>query len=250
MRRILSLAFVVGICGCSLWQPVSDPVRATPPGRDQASPLALSQWTHAALHCDAGECAHWYRIEVAAPGRLRIDINAPAGSGVPDFDVRLEDADGDVVWGFAATGHSPRKIERVLSAGAYYLLVEAIGEHGGLLAYEAFTTFDPVGPVFRADESRKPKPVRDPMCGPEVWIAAEILQLEGSGGLASAVVLDVGSQDDVRPGHRGELFEGGEVIATFELVEVDPARSRGRLDGAPSDAITYETRARIRVPFE
>ena len=41
MRRILSLAFVVGICGCSLWQPVSDPVRATPPGSFLApAPLA------------------------------------------------------------------------------------------------------------------------------------------------------------------------------------------------------------------
>jgi hypothetical protein len=246
----LSLAMVAVLGGCALWQPSSEPVRVTPPGREEAAPLVPAQWTRAELHCESGDCAHWYRLELSSPQSLRIEIYSHVGPEVPDFDVRLEDSSGEVMWGYAETGQSPREIERVLAAGVYYLLVEAIGEQRGRLAYEAITILEPVGPVFHADRALPAKPARDPMRGPEVWIAAEIVQLEGSSGLASVIVLDVGARDEVRLGHRGELLQAGEVIATFELVEVEPGRSRGRLEGPPSDAITYETRARVRVPLE
>ncbi len=81
-------------------------------------------------------------------------------------------------------------------------------------------------------------------------MSAEIVQVEGQAGLPSVVVLDGGARDDWAPGHRGELIEGDHVIGTFELVEVDESRSRGRLDAPPTDAITFETRARVRVPLE
>ena len=54
-----------------------------------------------------------------------VDVYGPAGPELPDFDLRLEDSLGEVVWGFAPTGHSPRKIERIVGPGNYYLLLEA-----------------------------------------------------------------------------------------------------------------------------
>ena len=81
-------------------------------------------------------------------------------------------------------------------------------------------------------------------------MSAEILQVEGRPGLPDLVVLDGGSRDDWDLGHRGELLEAGAVIATFVLTEVGETESRGRLDGPPTEPISYQTRARIRLPLE
>jgi hypothetical protein len=253
LRAVLALGLLLfGTVGCSLWSPSSEPVSASPAGRSEAIPLLVSEWTRGILHCDDGACARWYRVDIAEPGALRIDVYAASGESEPDFDVRLEDETGGVLWGFAPTGVSPRKLERRLGPGVYYLLLESIGDRGGRLAFEALTTFVPNSPVLRPGTGAK-APGRPSLAiarGPEIWVSAEIVQVEGQGGVPSVLVLDAGARDQLQPGQRGELLDGGVVIATFELVDVDTERSRARLDGAPSDIIRYESRVRVRVPIQ
>ena len=191
-------------------------------------------------------------MSLDSPGELRVEVHAASGPEVPDFDVRLEDDAGEVLWGFAPTGNTPREIERVLTPGDYYLIVESVGELQGPLDYEALARWTAAGPVFLPGDpsNSNPRAQRRTARRPELWMSAEIIQVEGRAGLPGLVVLDGGSLDDWQLGHRGELLEGGDVIATFVLIEVDEARSRGRLDGAPTDTITFETKARLRIPLE
>jgi hypothetical protein len=245
---VVAVALASAACALSGEKPEDEWV--PPPGRESAELLGLSEWTKDRLYCDEGECARWYRLQIAEAAELRIDVHGPAGPEAPDFDVRLEDASGELLWGFAPTGHSPRKVERMVAAGDYYLLLESVGENGGVLEYEAFPTVEPAEPIFRPGRGALPVPPPEPVRGPEVWVAAEILQVEGQAGRPISVLLDAGARDLLRPGLRGEVLADGEVIATFELVDVETGRSRGRLRRTPSETIRYDARARIRVPLE
>lgn len=249
-RALLVSLLCAGVAGCALLGPSG----GSGPAESRASALSLvsGESQRGGLHCEEGICARWYRVTLDEPGALHIEVNAASGSGVPDFDMRLEDAEGEVLWGDAPTGHTPRVIERVLPPGDYYVVVESIGEMQGPLAYEASVRLRPTGPVFQAGgprpAGRKGRPKNIPR-RPEIWASAEIVRVEGSRGTPDVVILDGGSLDGWRVGNHGELLEGGAVIATFSLVDVGDAQSRGRLDAPPSDTITFETRARVRVPL-
>jgi hypothetical protein len=130
------------------------------------------------------------------------------------------------------------------------VVVESTGDLRGALAYEVLARVREAGPVFEARAVRAARSAARFPRRPEVWMSADIVQVEGSAGLPSQIVLSGGTRDDWRPGYRGELIDGAQVIATFVLIDVAADESRARLEDAPSDEITYETRARVRVPLE
>jgi hypothetical protein len=220
--------------------------------RGAATPLVFGDVMQGELDCNAGRCRRWYRFALGAPGELRVDVEAPVGEGVPDFDVRLEDTAGDMLWGFAPTGHSPRQVRRLLGPGIYFLLVHGVGETKGPLHFELRAGLEAeavvaLGPPHADAGGRRPDP--RPKRSPEIWLNAEIVQLEGRAGQPAFVVLDAGRRDDLTIGLSGELIEDGSVLAAFDLVEVEDASSRGRLRRPPSESVTYATRARIRLPL-
>ena len=245
-------AVVLGaVPGCALFERGSGSSAEAFAGRESAQPLVRDVWTRGALDCPAIGCRAWYSVSLAEAGELRVLVRAPVGPTVPDFDVRLEDAAGEILWGFAPTGRSPREIERALGAGDYYLVLETIGDVTGPLDYELRATVAASDPAFPPPPGAPPRAtgVSARQRGAEVWVSAEIVEVLGEAGRPVAVVLDAGSADRLRPGERGELVDAGRVIAGFELVEVEANRSRGRLDAAPAHPIRYETHARIRVPL-
>ena len=221
-------------------------------GRTTAPALALGEWRRARLHCDAGPCAHWYRLDVGGAGELEIDVYATSGADAPDFDVRLEDDTRELLWGFAPTGESPRKVRRVVGPGVYHLLVWSIGERGGTLDYEIHPRLIASEPVVLPRSPVPGRTQRQPRAPrrPEIWLTAGIVRVEGRAGLPAFVVIDAGARDDLRPGMRGELVAEGRAIAAFELVDVEARESRARLAGPPAEAITFATTARVRVPLD
>ena len=232
-------------------------IAETDPGRDTAEPLGLEQNVSGQLDCSAGVCRRWFRIEQPGAGELQIDIHATVGAqpgaqsgeGVPDFDVRLEDSSGQLLWGFAPTGRSPRKLRRLLGPGTYFLSLRSIGDVQGPLAFEILARVVAAQPTLPgAGAIPSPTARRGPR-RPEIWMDAEIVRVEGRAGLPSYVVLDLGRQDELRVGLTGELLENGAAIVAFQLVAVDDRSSRARLLGAPAAPITYATRARVRVPL-
>lgn len=258
--RVATVLLLATAAACVTEEPVP---RRVLPGPEAAVPLALETWAKTSLECsapadptraDGGVCRRWYRLALPSREELRIDVYAPAGPDVPDFDVRLEDARGDVLWGYGPTGHSPRQVRRVLGAGEYFLLLESIGDVPGKLDVELFAAATAVGSATRVGPrrpaTRGPSPAPPAVEGPQVWMGAEILSVEGRGGHPAFVVIDAGARDGLAPGLGGELVEAGVRIGVFVLVEVEPSKSRGRFDAPPIAAITYDTRARIRMPLD
>ncbi len=228
-------------------------IAETAPGRDTAEPLRLEQNVSGQLDCSAGVCLRWYRIEQPGAGELQIDIHAraqaQAEAAVPDFDVRLEDSSGQLLWGFAPTGRSPRKLRRLLGPGTYFLSLRSIGDVQGPLAFEILARVVAVQPTLPGSEAIPAPTARRGPRRPEIWMHAEIVRVEGRAGLPSYVVLDLGRRDELRVGLTGELLENGAAIVAFQLVDVDDRSSRARLLGPPATPITYATRARVRVPL-
>ena len=248
---LAAIAFAVG-AGCA-GSPAAVAVAQADPGREAAERVRFEHTLQGQLDCAAGVCRRWYRLEQSTPGELQVDVQARTGRDVPDFDVRLEAEDGELLWGFAPTGSSPRRVRRVLGPGTYYLLLTSVGDVRGPLVFEILARVGaPEWPLpapgavgARPDLPSSPLTPRRP----EFWIHAEIVRVEGSAGLPTFVEIDAGSRDDLRVGFGGELLEQGAAIAVFELIHVDPSSSRARLLRPPSAAITYATRARIRVPL-
>lgn len=262
-RRLVSCGAVLALAllsGCETLLPVA---RRTLPGPESAVPLAPDEWAKTTLDCsapadptraDAGTCRQWYALALESRGELSLDVYAPAGPGIPDFDVRLEDAEGELLWGYAPTGESPRNIRRILGAGTYFLLLESIGEQAGRVDLELFSTSREVGaPTLARPGGRKPRGASPPapkVSGEQVWMTAEIVEVEGRGGSPAFVRIDAGAHDGLAVGFVGELVEGGVRIGVFEIVAVEPSESRGRFASAPIAAITYDTQARIRIPLQ
>lgn len=263
---------LAGCKGGALAEPEESMSPPTPrrelPGLESAVPLAFETRVRTHLDCanpaaptqpEAGTCRHWFRLEVPQRSELRIAVDALSGPDVPDFDVRLEDAAGGVLWGDAPTGYAPREIRRIVAADTYYVVVDAVGEIGGRLALELSVDAVEVGaPSFSASQfaagarqrAQLRRGVAAPIVkGPEAWMSAEIVAVEGQAERPAFVVIDAGTADGLRVGLLGEAFESGVRIGVFELVVVGEAESRGRFERAPLAAVTIDTEARIRVPL-
>jgi hypothetical protein len=274
------LALVLFALGCRLFAPAAETGPA-PCSEDRATALAieLDAWQEGALHRDGGTCEIWYRTRVVERGELRIDVYAPSGAGIPDFDLRLEDDSAEVLWGFAPTGVSPRSARRVVGPGLYYVRISSFGELGGPLDYELYaavgvpparSALGQITPAVPrrvvgasaaqtlaagsavASTSAPPSrgPVPAPAAGAQVWLGAGVVEVEAAGHRTSAIWIDAGSDDAMRAGLRGELLApNGWPFAHFELTDVEAGRSRAKVDRVDPQRLAEAQRVRVRVPL-
>jgi hypothetical protein len=112
----------------------------------------------------------------------------------------------------------------------------------------------PLATTRPAPEKPKPDdaleaPLDEPIAGPQpTWVVAEVLDVEKSDGKLSAVMVEAGTPDGIRPGMQGELFEGETVIGRIEIVDVYPTGSRARIVGTLSAPVSFDTLSRIEIP--
>ncbi len=184
-------------------------------------------------------CTAWYAISLAEPGALRVEVRAPVGPACS----RLRRAPRGRRTATCSGATRPPATVRARSSGCSAPATTTWCSRrsatcAGPLAYEVLASVTPSGPAFQlpaAPAARGPQRSSARRHGPEAWVSAEIVQVEGEAGRPLAVVLDAGSVDRLRAGQRGELIDEGQVIATFELVDVEERQSRGRLDAIPSE---------------
>ena len=274
--------------------------------RSAPEPLPLGSWKSDSLHCEAGRCERWYELRVEQSGTLKIDLYAPAGSGLPECEMKLETSDGVPVSARTGRVRTQRRLRYETQPARYRLRIISKGDRG-LFDYEIFAQLSqervkrtpaaapsrppPKKPRARPEipVARRPPPVvetetldaeafgaetRDaetdttdtaadleeptspeaPVAAasapePEaVWIVAEVLDVEETAGVPSAVMIEAGEPDGVEAGMLGELFEGDEVIGQIEIVDVYPTGSRARIVGPLSAPVSFDTFSRIRVP--
>ena len=77
---------------------------------------------------------------------------------------------------------------------------------------------------------------------------AEVLDVEETDGEVSAVMVEAGAPDGMRPGMQGELFEGDTAIGEIEIVDVYDTGSRARIVGPLSAPVSFDTLSRIAIP--
>jgi hypothetical protein len=79
-----------------------------------------------------------------------------------------------------------------------------------------------------------------------IYIESDLLEIERSGGVPVAVLLEAGASEGLTRGMVGELLDRGQVIGSLEIIAVYDEGSRARIVGELSVPITFETSARIR----
>lgn len=220
--------------------------------REEARPLSPGKWHRDFLHCEKGECKDWYMVNVDRPAELRVDVYSAAVPGLPDYILRLENANRQQIAKVGATGQSPRQIRKRIDPGLYLLLVESADPNGVRLEYEILADLrDPPRPSAapRPSAPDRPSPPPPPKPKPEpTWVSAEVLEVERDAGEPAFVLIDAGTPAGVRAGHRGRLIQDDQPIAEIEVTEVYEAGSRARIVTPLQAPITVDTRAQIAVP--
>ena len=242
---VAALAAVAGFSsGCATIQSWNLPFIGGDP-REDAVPLELGQWHKDSLHCAKRKCEDWYLVSLTESSSLQVEVYSPAGEGLPDFVLVLEDATGAALTDSQPTGKSPRQLRRKLDAGEYWLHMKSTGEKDEPLNYDILASVVKPKP---ATTRRRSRPAPKPAPPPEVVVSAEVLEVEKRDGEPRSVLIDAGKPQGLRAGQSGELVEKGRRIAKIEVTDVYEAGSRAEIKGPLEASITIDTRARISVP--
>jgi hypothetical protein len=217
---------------------------AKPPDLDAepggAQVLALGTAHEDALDCRRGDCADWYRVEVPGKGHLVVEVTALGSQApVPGFGVILADGRGAPVDRAENAGQPSVRLEAQAPDRVAYLVEVERREPRPPLGYRIEARYEPPPPP------RAPAPPPKPEFE---TVRSAVLQVERQDGRVSAVLLESGSGQGMRPGLRGSLLQGGRVIASIEVIDVFPEGSRARVEGALAAPITPSTTAEIEVP--
>jgi hypothetical protein len=252
------------LVGCAKpWSPdqhtsSGSPVEATDPGT-----LAFDTWTKGSLHCAINECAMEYTLRVSEPGRVRAEVYAPLGSGGPDFALTVVDESGDEIARPVDDSARPRRVVFDADIGTYRLHVTSRGNDQGLLRYEVVAFLAPgaapgrrpppidVRPAERSAPSgsksggSNPAIATTPPGSTNVFVRAEVLDVESEPGGARFVLLDKGLPSGLREQMRGALLDAGEPIGRFVIVEVYEDGCRARIEGQLAREVGIDTLAEI-----
>jgi len=218
---------------------------AKPPDRDAepggAQPLVLGAAHDDALDCRHGDCVDWYRVEVPGPGRLAVEVAASGTQAPPPaFSVILADGRGVPVDRAESAGQPSVRLEAQAPDRAAYLVEVERREPRPPLGYRIVASYEPPPPPRRPAPPPKPEIEK---------VRSAVLQVERQGGRVSAVLLESGSGQGMRPGLRGSLLQGDRVIAQIEVIDVFQEGCRARVDGALAAPITPSTVAEIEIPL-
>lgn len=221
------------------------PSTASEPGAPELADdrLVLGQRRQGALHCGEKRCNETYTLEVPKPGKLRLDLRAPGGEGLPDLGVLLEDVRGQIVGTSIQPQERPRVIRKDVVPGTYHVRVYALGSNGGIVSYDVLADLEKKKRrTQRKRSSTRPSPPKFQI------VASEVLEVERDGGEPAFVLIEAGKHVGIEVGLTGELIENGKPIAKIKVIEVFPDGSRVQILDRLSAPITIETTAQIRVP--
>jgi len=227
----ISILLAAAALGCAKPKPDTDGTAA------QARGLALGDWHSDQLHCRSLDCSDWYRLDLGVRGDLVIDVASPDGVA-RNFDVSLASASSEILTRASSRGSGRAQVEWKTSAGTYLVEVSSADDSRQPQAYQIRALFTPEPPP-------PPPPPPEPKFD---TLEAEVIEIEGTTAEPAAVLLDKGSQDGVRRGLSGRLYDGGEQIGSIEIVETYPEGARATLRGSLSAPVTPSTRAEIDIP--
>jgi len=223
---------------------------AKPPDPDRepagAKPLPLESWLADGLDCKHGDCADWWRLELAGPGRLTVEaVGQSREASAPPLLLRVADADGTPL-AEAQSGPGPvASASLAARRGGSYLVAVLEAEGQGAAPYQLRASFTPAPPPPPPPPPRKVEP---PAAPPPERVSGGVVEVERQGGVVASVLIDLGSERGMRPGLHGWLVERGQRIGEVEIVDVYREGSRARIDGSLAAPITPQTGVEIELP--
>jgi hypothetical protein len=103
--------------------------------------IGVGRWHKSGLDCARGHCENRHELEVSKRGELSLEVYAPMGPSLPDFELALYQGRSKLA-SAAATGRSPRKLSRAVQPGTYEIVVKAAGRSDGELHYDLIAKID------------------------------------------------------------------------------------------------------------
>lgn len=240
------LAALIALGACAKRPPDAD---AIPSG---ANALALDTPRADVLDCREDDCADWFRAEIPRKGKLVIELSATPEQGTDvRISVSLADGQGATLARDQTIGRTAISVSSDV-VPATYLIAIASNHPEARFDYTVTARLvlpPPPKPPPKAAPARKRAPVPAKPPAPRFETKrAEVLEVDESGPHGRAVLLDAGSTQGLRVGLRGRLLDGGQTIATLQIVEVYPEGSLARIEGGPG-AIGVTSTAEIEIPI-
>jgi len=248
-RAWLTLLLVAGALALGSTTCGTDKPAKPPP--NTAIRLNFDEWHTDSLRCERKQCRDWFAFDLPQRRLVQIDVYYPAGPGLPDFGMTLQDAGFNTLLTSKPSGRSPRRMTLNLDPGRYYVLLESATAEDELLSYEIVASMK--RPRRQSGREAPPPPSPPPPPPPPPAeefriVKAEVLEVERCEGQPCAVLIDAGTSARIARGMRGELKEAGQKLADIKVEEVFEAGSRARIVGDLDAPITLDTMAHIRVP--
>jgi hypothetical protein len=258
--RVLSaVLFTAGLCACaSSPAPKAAPPSAAAPAAAPAAPKpapdpngAPAQAERLAFKADRadsvdrgrGDLDDWFLLDFSSAGNLKVVVTGAQGAALPHIFVAITDLSGQFPGNPVRSGGRPRVgLAQQVAKGQRLLWIGTEPEASGATAYSVRAEFAP---------RVVPRPATTPAPPPppqvSVYTTRVVEFAQGQGETQFATVAG-GVNAGMRVGLRGRLKDGGRVIGQLQVVEVFPAGSRVRIDGALAAPVTARTVVEIDVP--
>lgn len=244
LRIGVAFALVWLGAGCAFF------VDADEKAREVAPEIRVGSEREDFLHCERDRCDQWFRLIVERERSIVVEADAPAHPSLPDFSLTLVSRQLNLLGRDGEPLERPRRVEKKLQPGVYFVHLESINDHDDRLSYKLEVKTPRKRARIRPPKTQRPKR-RTPAPPPEppkpvFLLETAILEVERDGGEPVAVLLEAGTGTGLQRGMRGELREGDTTIGEIEIVAVYAQGSRARIVGGLSAPITFDTRARVR----
>jgi hypothetical protein len=218
-------------------------------------PLELGQLAEHSLNRDQRILDDWYKVEIPAEGALHVELSAPTGTLPSGVIVAMSDEKGlPQIQPTRAGGRDKVELEGPVQPGTAWIWVGTEPEAKGPIPYQLQATFTPrpTKPVPKPRPKRPPPPpVAKPAPPPAAFrtVTTEVVEVERAQGDEQFATIRGGQQMGFQTGLKGRFREAGQVIGTFEIVEVYPKGSRVRIHGHLTGPVTERTEVDVDVPI-
>jgi hypothetical protein len=254
--RLACCAILIGLGGgCGTLSVFGDRGNAPPPAQE----VSIDEKVVGRLECQNDPCVDWYKVPVESQTELTIRVEPGSGSKRTEFGISLSDQDMTILHRADAPEGGVRQIHTTLEPGDYYVSVFGIDAPSEPVSYVLNTHLGkpraikkpPAAKpkVVKRKRAPAPKPPRvKPKATkklPAIFLRCAVIDTEFEDGKTVAVLIEAGTHKGAAVGQKGRLLNDKAVIGYFDIVDVYPEGSRGRISGPMKGEVNYMTTAEI-----
>jgi hypothetical protein len=220
------------------------PAGADPNGAPaQAERLAFKTDRADSLDRSQRDLDDWFLLDFPSAGSAKVIVTGARGAPLLHVSLAITDLSGQFPGNPVRSGGRPRvELAQQVAKGQRLVWIGTEPEATGRADYAVRAEFTP-RPAPRPAAAPAPPPP------PQVTVyTTRVVEFAQGQGETQFANVAGGANAGIRAGLRGRLKDGGRVIGQLQVVEVFPAGSRVRIDGALAAPVTARTVVEIDVP--